>query len=78
MDSVYITHVRHHTHLALCTCCVCFAKNRMMMCQPFSRIHIFVLLLCWREAAFSTKWFPPPPFFHPDCFEFWCLRHTMP
>jgi len=37
-DSVYTTQVRHHTHLALCTCCVCFAKNMMMMYQQFPQI----------------------------------------
>jgi len=26
-DIVYTTQVHHHTRLALCTCCVCFAKD---------------------------------------------------
>jgi hypothetical protein len=40
--------------------------------------HIRVLfLLCWREDAFSNyqivHGLPPPPFFHPDSLEYWCL-----
>jgi len=27
-----------HTHLALCTCCVCFSKNMMTMRKRFSRL----------------------------------------
>jgi len=43
---MYTIQIRHHSHLALCTCCVCFAKNMMMICQQFPRIrgnifHIF-------------------------------------
>jgi len=39
MESMYMTQVRHHSRLALCTCCVCFPKNMMIMCQHFPRIR---------------------------------------
>jgi len=41
-------------------------------------VYVLVLLCC-RDAAFFNHQIvhglPPPPFFHPDFFECWCLRH---
>jgi len=54
--------VRPHTHLALCTRCVCFAKKMMTMCQQISRIRYvspyglgLVLLCCGRPLFLTTK-----------------------
>ena len=62
----------YHTHLDLCTCCVCFAQNMMTMRQQFSRLRYVnahgqgLVLLCCREATFSNyqivHGLPPPPF----------------
>jgi len=57
----------------------------MMMYQQFPRIWyvspygLGLVLLSWREAAFHNyhiaHGLPPPPFYHPDSLECWCLRH---
>jgi len=64
----YSTQVRHHTRLALCTCCVLFAKNLMMTCEYFPRIwyggptHWMLLSLYLTSIYYVTMMSPPRRF----------------
>jgi len=50
-----------HAPLALCTCCVCFAKNVMTMCQQFLRLWyvspcgLGFVWFFWREGVFFSN-----------------------
>ena len=86
-DSLHTILVRWHTRPAVSTCCACLVKDMMMMYQPFPRIRyvrsygLGLLLLCCREAAFSTyqivHGLPIPSLSHPLFLECWCSRHEV-